>query len=433
MQIYRALACVTLFLTAAGSTSRADQHEAAVTVIDAGRLIDVEAGRVLDNQRIVIRGERIEAVGPVASTALPAGARRIDLGGATVLPGLMDAHVHLASDHDVHGYRRLTVTTPGAAISGVINAEKTLLAGFTTVRNVGARGFVDVALRDAIADGRIPGPTVLAAGPSLGITGGHCDNNLLPYEYDARSEGVADGPWGVRTAVRRNIKYGADLIKFCGTGGVLSKGTRVGAQQYTLEEMQALVDEAHLHGRKVAVHAHGTEGIKAAIRAGVDSVEHASFIDEQGIRLARSGGVYLSMDIYVSDFILSEGEAAGILPESLAKERTVGKRQRENFERAVRAGVRMAFGTDAGVYPHGQNAKQFAYLVRHGMTPMQAIQAATINNANLFGIEATSGSIKAGTHADIVAVYADPIDDIRALEQVRFVMKRGTVFRNDSP
>jgi imidazolonepropionase-like amidohydrolase len=411
----------------------ADNHDQPVTVIDAGRVIDVETGRALTNQRIVVRGERIEAIGPIADTPVPDGAPVVDLTQATVLPGLMDAHVHLAGDHDVHGYRRLTITTPGAAISGVINAEKTLMAGFTTVRNVGAPAFVDVALRDAIAAGRISGPTLLAAGPSLGITGGHCDNNLLPYEYADRSEGVADGPWGVRTAVRRNIKYGADLIKFCGTGGVLSKGTRVGAQQYTLEEMQALVDEAHLHGRKVAVHAHGTDGIKAAIRAGVDSVEHASFIDDEGIRLAKANGVYLSMDIYVSDFILSEGEAAGILAESLDKERTVGKRQRDNFERAVRAGVLMAYGTDAGVYPHGQNARQLAYLVRYGMNAMEAIRTATLNTASLFGIEDQTGSLAVGKHADIIAVYANPLDDIRALERVSFVMKRGEIFKHDSP
>ena len=420
-------------LMSATAFAYADDHDEVVTVIDAGRVVDVDAGRLLVNQRIVVRGERIEAIGPIADTAAPDGARIVDLGDATVLPGLMDAHVHLASDHDVHGYRRLTITTPGAAISGVINAEKTLMAGFTTVRNVGARAFVDVALRDAIAAGRVPGPTVIAAGPSLGITGGHCDNNLLPYEYADRSEGVADGPWGIRTAVRRNIKYGADVIKFCGTGGVLSKGTRVGAQQYTLEEMQALVDEAHLHGRKVAVHAHGTAGIKAAIRAGVDSVEHASFIDDEGIQLAKEKGVYLSMDIYVSDFILSEGEAAGILAESLDKERTVGKRQRESFERAVGAGVLMAYGTDAGVYPHGQNARQLAYLVRHGMDAMQAIRTATLNNAKLFGIENQAGSIAPGKHADIIAVYANPLEDISVLESISFVMKHGKIFKHDSP
>lgn len=412
------LLCLLLALNA-----KAETH-----VIDAARLIDVISGEIVEQPRVTIVDGEITDVSTQSVAELPQGARHTVLPNATLLPGLMDSHVHLTSRHDLHGYKSLTVTTPGSAISGVVNAKRTLEAGFTTVRNVGAGGFADIAVRDAINSGEIIGPRVLAAGPSLGITGGHCDSNLLPPEYEQSSDGVADGPWAVRTAVRRNIKYGADVIKFCGTGGVLSKGTSIGAQQYTFEEMAALVDEAHLLGRKVAVHAHGTKGIKTAILAGVDSVEHASLIDDEGIRLAKKNGTYLSMDIYVSDYILSEGAAAGILEESLAKERQVGSAQRENFAKAVKAGANIAFGTDAGVYPHGDNARQFAYLVRYGMTPMQAIQTATINTATLFGVDSMTGSISSGKSADIIAVDGNPLGDIRLLESVGFVMKTGVVY-----
>ena len=348
--------------------------------------------------------------------------------GQYLLPGLSDAHVHLTSRADVHGYRRLTVSSQAAAISGVVHAETTLKAGFTSVRNLGGPAFADVALRDAIDTGEIPGPRMIVAGHSIGITGGHCDNNLLPYEYKVESGGVANGPWGVRQKVRENVKYGATVIKFCGTGGVLSKGTKIGAQQFTQEEMDAIVDEAHLLGLKVAVHAHGTDGIRTALNAGVDSVEHASLIDDAGIRQAKRQGTYLSMDIYVSDFILSEGEAAGILEESLAKERTVGKAQRERFQAAVKAGAKIAFGSDAGVYTHGLNGRQFAYMVEWGMSPLQAIQASTIGNADLFGTSADTGTLKAGKYADIIAVAGNPLEDISELESVDFVMKGGVVY-----
>ncbi|MEO1244307.1 MAG: amidohydrolase family protein [Pseudomonadota bacterium] len=398
--------------------------------IKAGKMIDVVDGRVLSDRVIVIEGERIAGIGSAASVEIPSGAEFIDLSDSTVLPGLFDMHVHLTGDSDAQGYQNLEASITREALYGAMNARLTLEAGFTSVRNVGAGGFADIALRDAIADGNIPGPRMRASGPSLGITGGHCDNNLLPPEYEDYSEGVADGPWEIRKAVRRNAKYGADVTKFCATGGVLSKGTSVGMQQYTLEEMATIVDESQRRGRKVAAHAHGTDGIKAAIEAGVDSVEHASFIDDEGIRMARDAGTFLVMDIYVSTYILEMGEGAGFLAESLEKERIVGQAQRNNFRKAHEAGVKLAFGSDAGVYPHGINARQFAYMVQYGMTPMEAIQAATIVAAELMGWESDAGIIEEGMYADIIAVPDDPLADIRALEDVSFVMKGGQVYVN---
>ncbi|USI26190.1 amidohydrolase family protein [Alteromonas macleodii] len=402
---------------------------AETTVITADRMIDVANGKVVKQAAVIVNDNIITASGRLKDLTVPKEATRIDLGNATLMPGLMDMHVHLTSDATRHGYKRLEVSLPRAAITGVKHAKATLDAGFTTVRNVGAPGFADVALRDAINAGDVVGPRMFVAGPSLGVTGGHCDSNLLPYEYDNYSEGVADGPWEVRKKVRRNIKYGATVIKFCATGGVLSKGTKVGAQQYTFEEMKALIDEAHLRGLTVATHAHGTNGIKAAIKAGVDSVEHVSLLDDEAIDLAKKNGTYFSMDIYVTEYILGEGEKAGILEESLNKERIVGKTQRENFEKAVKAGVNMVFGSDAGVYPHGDNPKQFARMVKFGMTPIQAIQAATINPARLLKQEATLGSLEKGKLADIVAVPGNPLDDMSLMEKVGFVMKDGQIVK----
>ena len=268
-------------------------------VLKADRLIDVENGKLISNAVVVIEDDTIVAAGEARKVTFSKDSKIIELGDYTLLPGLMDMHVHLTSDATKHGYKRLADSLPRVTLTGVKHAEATLMAGFTTVRNVGAPGFADVALRDAINDGDITGPRMFVAGPSLGVTGGHCDNNLLPYEYHTVSEGVADGPWAVREKVRRNIKYGATVIKFCGTGGVLSKGTKVGVQQYTFEEMQALVDEAHMRGLTVATHAHGTDGIKTAIKAGVDSVEHVSLLDDEAIKLALKHGTYFSMDIYV--------------------------------------------------------------------------------------------------------------------------------------
>ncbi len=402
---------------------------AEVSYIHAGRMVDVLEGRVLEDQVITIDGDRITAISPLAATTLPADAPIIDLSEHTVLPGLIDLHDHLTGDHRFHGYSALAISVPRETLYGVYNARLTLEAGFTTVRNVGASGYSDVALRDAIADGEIVGPRMRVSGPALGITGGHCDNNLLPQEYADFAAGVADGPWAVRAKVRENVKYGVDLIKFCATGGVLSKGTSVGGQQYTLEEMQALVAEAHQHGRKVAAHAHGPEGIKAAILAGVDSIEHASLIDDEGIRLAREHGTYLVMDIYNDTFILEHGASVGMLPESLEKERQIGQLQRDNFKKAFEAGVKMAFGSDGAVYPHGDNGKQFAYMVQYGMNPMQAVQAATVHAADLIGWPEDVGAIAPGRYADIIAIRGDPLADVSLFEQVEFVMKSGTVYK----
>ncbi len=402
---------------------------AEMVYIQAGHLLDVDSGERRPAQAILIEDGRIVQVGPATELPPPEDARIVNLAGLTVLPGLSDAHVHLTSNHDQHGFRRLAASIPRQALTGAHNARITLEAGFTTVRNVGAPGFTDVALRDAIADGELPGPRLIVSGPPVGITGGHCsDNNLLPPQFNAVGEGVADGPWAVRQAVRRNVKYDVDMIKTCSTGGVLSRGTQVGAPQYTLEELEALVDEAHMHGRTVASHAHGTLGINNAIRAGVDSVEHASFIDAEGIRLAREKGTILVMDIYVTEFILGVGEEAGILPESLDKERQTGTRQRESFTRALEAGVALGFGTDAGVFPHGTNARQLSRMVEFGMTPLQAIQSATLVNARLFGLEDEIGRIAPGFRADLIAVADNPLEDIETLERVVFVMKAGTVY-----
>ncbi|MFT5838748.1 MAG: imidazolonepropionase-like amidohydrolase [Flavobacteriales bacterium] len=405
------------------------QFTLAKTVIIADAYIDVNAGKLVKEALIEVEDDRIVRVSSSSNRAISEGDSLIDLTGYTLLPGLIDMHTHLTSDATEHGVRRLTTSQIRKAFRGIKHAEQTLLAGVTTVRNLGAGAFVDVAMRDAINSGDIKGPRMFVSGPSLQITGGHGDNNILPYDMPTSTLGVVDGPWAAIQQVRENIKYGADLIKIKATGGVLSKGTKVGAQEFSLEEMQAIVKEAHRRGVTVAAHAHGTAGILDAIRAGVDSVEHASFIDDEGIALAKEMGTYLSMDIYVTEFILGEGEAAGISQESLDKERTVGHVQRDNFRKAVKAGVNLVMGTDAGVYPHGDNLKQLSRMVDFGMTPMQALQAASINSAKLLKQEQNIGTLKVGRYADIIAVKGDPLTNISMLENVSFVMKGGEVIK----
>ena len=415
---------LALLLLTSGSAMAAEP-----TAVKCGRLVDVRSGTVLPAQIVTFQKGKITKVEPAAAGRLDASV--VDLSDSTCLPGLIDVHVHLIGDATVQGYAALGISLPRETLSGVKNARRTLLAGFTSARNLGARDFSDVALRDAINAGDIEGPRLLVSGPPLGITGGHCDSNLLPVEFHHTLGGVADGPWAVRVKVREVVKYGADVIKFCASGGVLSKGDQPGTEQYTLEEMQAIVEESHKLGRRVAAHAHGASSIRDAILAGVDSVEHSSLIDDEGISLAKSHGTALVFDIYNDDYILQEGAKNGMLPESIEKEKQVGRIQRENFRRAYQAGARLIFGTDAGVYPHGDNAKQFAKMVEWGMKPMESIQAATINAAALLGWSDSVGTLEPGRFADIVAVKGDPTTNVRLLETISFVMKGGVIIRHD--
>jgi imidazolonepropionase-like amidohydrolase len=395
--------------------------------VRCGKLLNVRTGQMLTDQ-VVTFDERgvISSVAP--ATAVTSS---IDLSKATCLPGLIDVHTHITANPTDAGYAGLGISVPRQAVTGAKNARLTLRAGFTTIRNVGARDFTDAAVRDGVNAGEIEGPRMLVSGPALGITGGHCDINLLPYEFHFKDEGVADGPWAAREKVREVIKYGADVIKICASGGVLSKGDQPGTPQYTLEEMQAIAEEAHKLGRKVAAHAHGTQSIKDAIRAGIDSIEHSSLIDDEGIALAKQHGTYLVFDIYNDDFILQEGAKAGMLAESIEKEKKVGQLQRENFRKAFQAGAKIAFGTDAGVYPHGDNGRQFGKMVEWGMKPMDAIQASTINAADLLGWSDKVGELEKGHYADLIAVEGNPLTDVKILESVKFVMKGGIVARND--
>ena len=400
-----------------------------VTVIRAGSLFDSRTGNVARDQLIFIEGERIIGVTP-ADEGVPDDANVIDLSDSFVMPGVMDMHTHIVGNLANNFFAGYFQSPHRATIGGVVNAEKTLLAGFTTIRNVGAGNYMDVAIRNAINDGEIPGPRMAVSGPGLGITGGHCDSNSLNASYEERGDGVADGPWAVREQVRKNVKYGADLTKFCATGGVFSKGTQVGATQYTLEEMEAIVDESHTHGRKVAAHAHGNEGIKRAILAGVDSIEHASFLDRDAIQMGIDNGTYFAMDIYNTEYTLERGAENGVPEENIEKERQVGTRQRQSFTMAVEMGAKVVFATDSGVYPHGDNGKQFARAVRFGMTPAQALQSATSLTAELLGWEDQVGAIEDGLYADIIAVHGDPLDDISEMEDVDFVMKGGVVYKD---
>jgi imidazolonepropionase-like amidohydrolase len=418
--------CWGLLLIAASTAAGA-----APGAIHCGKLLDVLSGRLLTDWVVVFEGSSITAAGPAASTNVPAGVSPTDLSAVTCLPGLIDVHTHLLDDPTDNGYEGLGISIPRGAVTGAKNARITLHAGFTTVRNLNARGFGDVAVRDGINAGEIEGPRMLVSGPALGITGGHADDNLLPSEFRWSEGGIADGPWMARAKVREVVKYGADVVKIMASGGVLSKGDQPGTPQYTFEELQAIVEEAHKLGRKVAAHAHGTQSIKDAIRAGVDSVEHASLIDDEGIALAKQRGTYLVFDIYNDDYILSEGQKAGMLAESIEKERQLGQKQRENFRRAYRAGIKLAFGTDAGVYPHGDNAKQFGKMVEWGMPPAVAIRTATVNAADLLGLSEKLGTISVNHEADIIAVAGDPTADVGALRAVKFVMKGGSIFRDD--
>src|SRR5271154_551479 len=395
-------------------------------VIRAGHLLDVKTGKTLSNQTIVIQGDKITNVG--SDSQVPAGAQVVDLSNATVLPGLIDAHTHLTMTTNF-GYSQLGISVPREALYGARNARVTLDAGFTTVRNVGASGFTDVALRDAINAGDVPGPRMLVSGPALSITGGHGDNNLLPFEYHAASDGAADGVDGVRHMVRQNIKYGADLIKFMASGGVLSHGDNPQASQYTLEEMKTIVEEAHRLGRKVAAHAHGAQAILWASEAGVDSIEHGSYIDDAAIAEMKKNGTYLVPTLYLMDWFFENAEKIGTPAELIAKGHEVMPAARKNVARAFAAGVKVGFGTDAAVYPHGLNAHEFAVMVKLGLTPLQAIQTSTVNAADLLGWTDRVGTLEAGKFGDLVAVDGDPLADVSLLENVKVVIKGGEIVK----
>src|SRR5271155_596118 len=401
------------------------------TLIRTGHLLDVKTGAEPAAQTIIVTGDSITAIAPTASTPKQPGDVEIDLTKYTVMPGLIDVHTHLTMANNFDPYFELSMTPAKEAIIGVENAKVTLEAGFTTVRNVGANDFTDVALRDEINAGHIPGPHMQVSGPALGITGGHMDENLLPYEYHVHGEGVADGIPAVQHQVRENIKYGADLIKIGATGGVLSKGDDPQASQYTLEEMQAIVADAHRLGRKVAAHAHGAQGILWATEAGVDSIEHGSYIDDAGIAEMKKDGTYLVPTLYLGDWFLENAERNHVPEFYLAKAKAVMPAARKNVAHAFASGVKVAFGTDAAVYPHGLNAHEFAVMGKLGLTPLQAIQAATVNAADLLGWPGKVGSLEPGAWADIVAVDGDPLKDVTTLEHVKFVMKGGGVVRNE--
>ena len=410
----------------------------AIVYVKAGHLFDATSDKLRDNVVLVVQGERIARVAPQAEVVIPAGATVVDLSQDWVLPGLIDCHTHLEARADHYDPIWDVRETPFmGGFNGVVNANKTLQAGFTGVRDVGSQPFFAVDLRKAIDAGEFPGPRVVASGPPISITGGHGDMNgfapavqnmMYPAERDFE---LADGPEQVRHVVREQVKYGVDVIKILATGGVLSAGDKPGAEQMSYDEMKMAVDEAHRAGRKVAAHAHGTEGIKDAIRAGVDSIEHGSLIDAEGIEMMKAHGTYLVADIYNDDYILGKAVEFGLPKENVDKEKMVGKLQRENFAKAVAAGVKIAFGTDAGVYPHGDNAKQFHYMVKFGMTPAGAIRAATSSAADLIGRSADVGTLEQGKYADLIAVTANPLDHVEVLEHVAFVTKGGKVYKDE--
>ena len=426
---------LAILLASAAATAAAPAAAAESVVVTADRMVDVLTGRVIEEPVVVIVDGRITSVvgRNGGRPMIPEGAKRIDLPGKTILPGLIDMHVHLDSPADIGGYRGLEFTDSFWAMTAVGNGRAMLDAGFTTVRNVGSGNRNDVGLKQAIENGYAVGPRIVPAGFALGATGGHCDSTFLPpsLEKAEKEEGIGDGALELRQQVRRQRKYGAEVIKVCATGGVFSRNTEPGQQQLSEEELRAVADEAHQWGLKVAAHAHGAAGIKAAIRAGIDTIEHASLIDAEGIRLAKERGAALSMDIFNTEYTQSEGAKNGVLEDNLRKDREIAQAQRDNFRAAHKAGVKMVFGSDAGVMPHGSAGGQFRYMVEYGMTPMEAIQAATRNAAQALGREKDVGAIAVGRYGDIIAVDGDPTRDVRQLEDVDVVIKSGEVVKRE--
>jgi len=411
--------------------ARAQAPSAKRTVIRAGRVLDVRTGALRANQAIVIVGDKITQIAPAAEVKTSGDDITIDLPDATLLPGLIDMHTHLTFELSSLGYSGLGISTAREALHGARNARRTLEAGFTTVRNLGAFDYSDIALRDAINDGDVIGPRIVASGPALGITGGHCDENLLPPAFHFQAGGVADGVEAVQHKVREVIKYGADVIKICATGGVLSKGDDPNASQFTLEEMKAIVADAHRLGRKVAAHAHGAEGVRWASEAGVDSIEHGHLMDDAAIATLKKNGTYLVPTLFLSEYMEKNMDRSDVPEFSKQKMRDVMAAMRKNVGKAFAAGVKVALGTDAAVYPHGLNAGEFHVYVSMGMTPLAAIQTATVNASDLLGSKFNVGTLEPGKFADIVAVDGDPTKDVTVLEHVKFVMKGGSVYKND--
>ncbi len=417
-------------LSIAAIAQQAYKPAAPRTLLRAGKVLDVHTGKETAAQTIVIEGENISAVSPTASTPAKPGDRVVDLTAYTLMPGLIDVHTHLTMATNFDPYFELSMTPGKEAIIGVENAKVTLEAGFTSVRNVGANGFTDVALRDEINAAHIPGPHMQVSGPPLGITGGHMDENLLPEQYHVVGEGVADGIPAVQHMVRQNIKYGADLIKIGASGGVLSKGDDPQASQYTKEEMQAIVADAHRLGRKVAAHAHGAQAILWASEAGVDSIEHGSYLDDAGIAMMLKHGTYLVPTAYLIDWMQQNGNLPAFYQQKM---HDVSAVEKQNAIKAIKAGVKVALGTDAAVYPHGLNAHELdVYVNQFGMSPLAAIQTGTVNAADLMGWTAKTGSLDPGKWADIIAVSGDPLADVKILQHVPFVMKSGVIYKNEA-
>lgn len=422
---FRRAAALPVLLLACAAAHGANAPSTQVTAIKAAHMVDVRSGALIDDAVVLVTGERITAAGK--NLAIPANAKVIDLGNKTLLPGLIDMHTHLTGNPEDMGYSSVAISVPRATLTGAKNARLTLQAGFTTVRNAGAEGYADVGLRDAINDGDLPGPRIVASGPALGITGGHCDDTMHAPEYKSVGSGVADGVEEVIKRTRQIIKYGADVIKICATGGVLSMGDDPRASQYSPEELKAIITEAHRLGRKVMAHAHGGEGIRNAVLAGVDSIEHGSYIDDEGIKLMKEHKTWLVPTLYLGDWLIDNAEAIKLPRQMLEKAKVVLPMARVNVAKAIKSGVQVAFGTDSAVYPHGLNAREFAVMVKLGMTPIQAIRSATVSASQLLGWTDKVGTLEAGRYADIIAVDGDPLKDVTTLERVQWVMKGGAV------